>query len=287
MLSVTLPTDRLEPPLLEPFVLPAARGTATPRRLFVSGLASFAAGLSPAWSETTPSGSLLVTVYGDSQAEGLAVALLAATRGSHFHVANRTKAGTALGQPAAYDWVAAVHKSVTVDHPAIAVLMFGGNDRVPTHLPDGHTLAFRGDPWLAYYRDRVQKLIAALTVEGTMIVWCGEPNTEEERYANDMAYLNEIYREALHPTDATFVDIWDVATSPAGTYVSHGPGTDGVVQRLRTDDGIHFTAAGYGLVAQRVLRAIEQIAARKLSPAVAQPASEIHATATDAEHGEF
>jgi hypothetical protein len=260
------------------------------------------------WSEDATPEPLTAAVYGDSQAEGLAVALLAAARGSRFRVINRTKAATALGQSATYDWVRVVQASVAKDHPAIAVMMFGGNDRVPARLPDGRALPFRGEPWLAYYRDRLQALISALTAAGTSIVWCGDPSTRDARYANDMAYLNSLYRDALPASDATFVDIWDVAAGLAGAYISHGPGPDGAVQRLRTDDGIHFTAAGYGLVALRVLRAMQDIITRKHAPAaaeppgeeagerppkggtavpVAEPQTEIHARAAHALHREF
>ena len=253
------------------------------RHLFLAGLGTFVFFPGLSWSENAPA---LIAVYGDSQAEGLAAALLTATRGSHFHVINRTKAGTALGQPTTYDWVAAVQRSVSTDHPAIAVMMFGGNDRVPAHPPDGRALAFRSDPWLNYYRDRLQKLVAVLTGAGIPIVWCGSPNTRDSGYAKDMAYLNQLYQDALGTPDATYVDIWDVAAGPNETYVAYGPGTDGVVQRLRTDDGIHFTAAGYGLVAKRVLRAIEQLAGQKLSPAVPPPPTANHANATDVVHTE-
>jgi hypothetical protein len=220
-----------------------------------------------------------VAVYGDSQAEGLAVALLAATRGGRFQIANRTKAGSALSQPVTYDWLAAIRRSVSSDHPAIAVMMFGGNDRVPARLPDGRALPFRGDAWLAFYRERLKTIISALTDAGTRIVWCGDPNTRDDRYAQDMEYLNTLYRDALPAADAAFVDIRDVAAGPGGAYASHGSGTDGVVQRLRTDDGIHFTAAGYGLVARRVLRAMEEIGTRSRPPPAEAPRGEARATA--------
>jgi hypothetical protein len=258
-----------------PIIASAARG-ATRRDLLLVGLASQLTHTSLArGEEPTP---MVVTVYGDSQAEGLAVALLAATRGGHFHIANRTKAGTALSQPVGYDWLAAIRHSVSVDHPAIAVMMFGGNDRVPARPPDGRVLQFRGDAWLAYYRDRLQTIISALTGAGARIVWCGDPNTRDGRYAEDMEYLNCLYRRALPAAGATFVDIHDVAAGPDGGYASHGTGVDGVVQRLRTDDGIHFTAAGYGIVARRVLRALEEITVRQPLSVAAEPQPQEHTT---------
>ncbi len=248
--------------------------------MLLSGAPAFALFPAAARSETPPSERRVLAVYGDSQGQGLAAALLAATRGGPLHVINRTKAGSALGQPVSYDWVSVLAKSVEEDHPAIAVMMFGGNDRVPAHLPDGRALPFRGDVWLAYYRDRLHQLLAPLVAAGTLIVWCGDPDTRDERYAKDMAYLNDLYQQALPKTNATFVDIWSVAAGPGGAYAAYGPGVDGVVQRLRTDDGIHFTPAGYRLVAQKVLHAISDLSTQKPDPAV-------HATTDHTTHQEF
>ena len=235
-----------------------------------------------------------LAVYGDSQAQGLAASLRSELRGGAFRLLNRTKPGTALGQPVAHDWVAAVRQSIEADRPAVAVMMFGGNDRVPARLADGRNLAFRGEPWLAFYRERLAAMVSALSEAGVLIVWCGNPNTRHQGYANDMAYLNDLYRAALPASGAVFVDIWNVAADRAGGYQSHGPGTDGSVQRLRTDDGIHFTRAGYDLVAQRVVRAVEALTttpapgpapstAIPRSPPAAAPEAASPATPPDAE----
>jgi len=41
-----------------------------------------------------------------------------------------------------------------------------------------------------------------------------------------------------------------------GHYAAFGKDRDGVTQRMRADDGIHFTAPGYELIAGRVLELI-------------------------------
>ena len=38
--------------------------------------------------------------------------------------------------------------------------------------------------------------------------------------------------------------------------MAYGKDRDGVTQRLRNDDGIHFTAAGYELIADKIVDAL-------------------------------
>ena len=39
-----------------------------------------------------------------------------------------------------------------------------------------------------------------------------------------------------------------------GAYTAYGQDRDGVTERLRADDGINFTAAGYELIAEAIVR---------------------------------
>ena len=47
--------------------------------------------------------------------------------------------------------------------------------------------------------------------------------------------------------------MWNVIADNQGQFTAYGPDRSGVTERLRNDDGIHFTAAGYELIAERVI----------------------------------
>jgi hypothetical protein len=44
-----------------------------------------------------------------------------------------------------------------------------------------------------------------------------------------------------------------VIADEEGRYAAYGKDRDGTTQRMRADDGIHMTAAGYELVAEKIV----------------------------------
>src|SRR5579872_804547 len=76
-------------------------------------------------------GPVRVLVLGDSQAQGLAGGVQRLLRRDRrFRVLDRSKIGTGL-LSRAYDWPSAVREIPGTDHPDIALVMFGANDRPP------------------------------------------------------------------------------------------------------------------------------------------------------------
>jgi hypothetical protein len=209
-----------------------------------------------------------VVVFGDSQAQGLAGGLQRATRHLHgWKVENRTKAGTAISQSNTYDWPGAIAAYKPDDHVTTAVLMFGGNDRLPMRPAGGGVIPFRSRAWHDEYRARVAAILHSLSADKLRIIWVSDPICRDETYSLDMDYLNGVYRDVIASSDATFLDIRTAIADPSGKYAASGPGLDGTTQRLRLDDGIHFTPGGYDILAAKVLQAVT--AASAPSPAKA------------------
>jgi hypothetical protein len=205
--------------------------------------------------DATP--SRIIVVFGDSQAEGLAVALRRVARQiPGIRVQNRTKAGTAISQPENYDWPAAIRAYMPEPRVDTAVLMFGGNDRLPMHPSPGTAIPFRSESWNQTYRSRTADMLHTLAEKHLRIIWVGNPICRDEKYRNDMEYLNAIYRDELAGIDATYVDVWTAVADAEGHYAPYGRTLEGATARLRLDDGIHFTSSGYDIVATRVMKAV-------------------------------
>ena len=193
-----------------------------------------------------------IVVFGDSQAAGLARGLQRVlAEDPRFRVLNRTHAGASLVHDAS-EWLAPVANFAAREKADIAVVMFGANDRID--MREGRaTLRFRSEEWRAEYAARIDRILDRLAAAGLRVLWLGNPIARSERYSDDMSYINELYAEAITRHGFQFLPLWTVVADENGQYTAYGKDRDGVTQRLRGTDGIHFTSAGYELIAEKIV----------------------------------
>ena len=94
---------------------------------------------------------------------------------------------------------AAKEKAPRID---VAVMMIGSNDKQAIR-EDGKTLAFGTPEWSAAYTKRVSAIDDAFRSHGIPLIWVGVPITKDDGFADAMASLNDITREAAAKTGAT------------------------------------------------------------------------------------
>lgn len=194
-----------------------------------------------------------VVVFGDSQAQGVAGGLQRVLIDDpRYKIVNRTHPGAALVH-AESEWLGPIESFLDKDKAEIAVVMFGANDRLDLREEDGKYLHFRTDEWRAAYTKRVDRILTALTGAGLKIIWCGNPIARSPTYSADMSYINDIYAAEVAHFGGEFLPLWTVIADNQGQFIAYGPDRSGVTERLRNDDGIHFTPAGYELIAERVI----------------------------------
>jgi uncharacterized protein len=68
-----------------------------------------------------------------------------------------------------------------------------------------------------------------------------------------MESINKLYEAEAARFGPQFLPLWTAVADDQGSYTAYGKDRDGVTERLRADDGIHFTAAGYELIAQKII----------------------------------
>ncbi len=212
----------------------------------------------PASPATPPTA---IVVFGDSQAQGLAVGLSRIlVEDPRYRVLNRTHPGAALvhGED---EWLAPIARFTSREKADIALVMLGGNDRLDMRGERGATLRFRTDEWRETYAARTDKILTLLANAGLRVIWCGNPIARSPNYSADMGYINDIYAEAAMRFGAQFVPLWTAIADDQGRYAAYGKDRVGTTQRLRTDDGIHFTAAGYELIAEKIVGLMSAAAA--------------------------
>jgi hypothetical protein len=203
-----------------------------------------------------PAAPEVVVVFGDSQAAGVARGLQRVLiEDSRFRILNRTHAGAAMVH-GRNEWLEPIRRFVAKEKADTAVVMFGANDRLDFRDDDGSQMRFRTEDWRLAYMRRTEEILMTLTQAGLKVVWCGNPIARSGTYSADMGYINDVYAEATIKYGARFLPLWSAVTDDKGQYAAYGKDRDGVTQRLRNDDGIHFTAAGYELIADKIVGAL-------------------------------
>jgi hypothetical protein len=197
-----------------------------------------------------------VLVVGDSQAQGLAGGLQRQFRGdASCRVIDRSRIATGLCSPTRFDWPAAVGGIGEAERGAIAVVMFGANDRPPVRL-HGRIDERLAAAFVASYSGHVRAIAEGLMRSCVGVIWVGHPIVRDPAYAEDMALLNRLYAEQSMAAGADWFPSWQLFTDADGNYAPYGKGLDGQTTRLRADDGVHFTAAGYDVLAKALLPVI-------------------------------
>jgi uncharacterized protein len=251
------------------------KGVGGARRLAAAAAALLVlGGLAAASRAEEAPGARTIVVFGDSQAAGLARGLQRVlVENPHYRVLNRTHPGAALVH-GEREWLAPEERFVASgDKADIAIAMFGANDRLDMRLDDGAYLHFRMPAWRRVYAARVDRILALLVKAGLKIVWCGNPIARSPVYSDDMRYINAIYAAEVGRFGGEFVPLWGVVADDAGHYTAFGKDREGTTERLRGDDGIHFTAAGYEVVAEKLLGVMAASAASAAGPTPAAAAA--------------
>jgi hypothetical protein len=236
--------------------LPSTKA-AIARRAWLGGAAALILSGIESAAHATASGEVRrVMVIGDSQAQGLAFGLQWIYRQDRSHrILDRAKIATGLTSRAGYDWPAQVHTLAATEPAEVAVIMFGANDRPPVHV-GGHVDPNLLQVFQTAYGARVRDIVQTLVKAHMAVIWVGHPIVRDPAFAEDMALLNDIFATNAVPAGAVFMPLWDVFLGPDHGYDAYGPGIDGETTRLRADDGVHLTSAGY------------QVAATKLRPLI-------------------
>jgi hypothetical protein len=194
-----------------------------------------------------------IVVFGDSQAAGLARGLQRVlVDNPRYRILNRTHPGASLAH-AETEWLTPIQHFVAAAKADIAVVMFGGNDRIDMRDTSDRYLRFGTDAWRDVYTERVERVLKTLASTGLKVTWCGNPIARSAKYSADMEYINKIYEAETARFGAQFLPLWSALVDDQGDYTAFGKDRDGVTERLRADDGIHFTAAGYELIAEKII----------------------------------
>jgi hypothetical protein len=201
----------------------------------------------------------LILVVGDRMARGVADGLkftLAEKPQVRVEPITDDKAGFTGENPP--DWASQVLAKIRGADVKAVVVMIGRQD-LGKSFPGEPPKEFMTAEWLETYKAKVAALVRVVRQEKKPLVWAGLPPTGEELVNADFFQLNSIFQIAAEDRRVRYVDIWDIFLAEDGSYSSYGPDVDGKNTRLRTNDRIDFTWAGYRKVAFFVERELSRV----------------------------
>lgn len=218
---------------------------------------------------------IVIAVIGDSMADGLWGGLFRALHTDPAYSLPRLgKTGSGLSHLAKYDWVAGVQQVIEKEKPDIVVVSIGLNDR-GSLIKGESALLFGSNAWKTAYAERVDSIMEPLKKAGIPTYWMGFPTIRDEQARADVAILNKIFMDRAAFFGHSYLPMWTLAGTD-GAYEAYLTDDAGRRRLLRADDGIHFTAYGYDLLAEKLravlapkIKAISAAETAKANPAPA------------------
>ena len=207
----------------------------------------------------TPNNPLRVAVVGDSLSQGLGVGVEQAFNANVTRVLSLGKQSTGLSRQDYFNWPRAMREIETGFRPDIVFIMLGTNDGQAQISRDGESIPVGSTAWVAAYRERAAAFLREATSEGTRVVWLGLPIVRDKDRWTFYQRVNDIYEQvAASDPLATYVDTWDPLEARDGGYSAFLRNERGVVQEMRSADGMHFTPTGYSYLARLAIRSADE-----------------------------
>ena len=141
------------------------------------------------------------------------------------------------------------------------VIVPGKSPRSPNGLYE-----FRQEPWVEFYKKKIEEMIGVLKSKGVPVLWVGLPVVYGPKATADTLFLDSLYRDVAGKAGITYVDVWDGFVDEAGRFVQKGPDFEGQIRQLRSIDGVYFTKAGARKLAHYVEREITRLLAARSAP---------------------
>ncbi|HVC25160.1 MAG TPA: DUF459 domain-containing protein [Acidimicrobiales bacterium] len=201
----------------------------------------------PPLAQPGPGRPITLLEVGDSIGEDLGYGLgdvLASD--AYVRVVQDAVGSTGLAAIGYYDWPAQLEVELARYHPAIVVVMLGGNDAQSFDVGTRY-IGFGTAAWQRVYGARVARMMSEATASGAHVLWVGMPVMSPAATLSNAAMVTEnalFAAEARRHAGVAFLSTWRLLATPAGAYSQYLPNGSGSLVQVRDDDGIHIDAPG-------------------------------------------
>lgn len=164
-------------------------------------------------------------------------------------VMSDVRVATGLTKPHLFDWQAYAERQTKRRRPDVIVMAMGANEAFPIR---GARCC--GARWRVRYAERVERLARAWRRGGVdRVYWLTLPAPVESFLTPIIAGVNAA---VLRARGITVIDTRPILT-PDGVFVAEAETSPGVVEKIRSDDGVHLWWPGARLVAAAIVARLE------------------------------
>jgi lysophospholipase L1-like esterase len=212
----------------------------------------------PPLAQPTPSHPITILDIGDSIGEDLGLGL-----GDVFgtdpdvRIIQKGVESTGLARPDYYNWPAQLESQLRQFHPQAVVVMLGANDDQPLNQ-NGSFAPLGSAAWANAYKSRVQLIMEEALAAHARVVWVGLPPMNGTNVSSAFAkQVNRIFQSAASAfAGVTYVPSWNLLSNSKGGFTLYKTINGSVVQ-IRYPDGVHLAPAGYDLLAQSLVKPMQ------------------------------
>ena len=209
-----------------------------------------------------------IAFVGDSMSDGIWGAFFRLTGGGHCSpdelvLIRDARNGTGLARPDHFSWTDELDALVGKNAPTVVFAAIGLNDEQDLVLPDRTKLKLGSDAWLAQYKKNVADFYEHAGKGGAPVIIMGLPNLRDASAEKHAELVNGIYEgvaEDEHAVAVTYVTPWRM-TNDDGSFASFGKNLNGQTVQIRAPDGLHFTQAGYDVLAKYLEPSVSKVLA--------------------------
>lgn len=198
-----------------------------------------------------------VFFVGDSLMQGVAPYVQKElTQTYNIKTINLSRQSTGLTYPKLFNWQNTI-KQTLQNNPKIKlmVVFLGPNDPWDMQDPQSRKyLSFGSNEWATLYQSRMQDIITTAQQHHVQIMWLTPPNMKKDDLNQKMIFLRQTMQQELQNNHVLSVDTRALLGGVGNTFNEHRMNI-----KMRTADGIHFTAEGQKVIAHEVLNHLKVV----------------------------
>lgn len=164
---------------------------------------------------------------------------------------NASQISTGLAYPQFFNWPQKIKNAIDHSSVSAVVVFLGANDTFDMY--EGTQVLPIGSPqWSSLYIQRVESVAKYARKNNVALIWIGMPAMNRSDIQPYVPLMNKIYKSVVLKYDGLYLSSAEVLGIDQNNYNSTKQ-VNGQTVVTRIADGVHFTPAGWGLIADQVL----------------------------------